>query len=516
MKKNIQLTNRFQNTEPSIDSISKTSPLSAQIRQQESTPQRTKQMASSSTSSTNGTTNRTDVRAVKLMVEPFQFLSYVEWDISLGFNEHGTLKIKGLVAEKNRMRYLNMASRETWVCVKALDENDEEVILFQGILTKLNVDSMHEHHTMSIEVKTGTHLLDQRRHTRTFQPDNTAYYHVINTCVKEVGGEFTMRERRDQETGRLTVQYEETNWSFINRLAHRLGVVVLPEFKTQGKRFHLGLNQNSQSQEIKSDNYQMESDLANPDSLIRYEHGIYHVRTRSIYELGQSVTLQGRKMVIINVKSYLKGGELVHTYTLGNLKSTYERPLAHEAIKGVSMMAQVTAVERDRLQVSIFEDENKSQSGSRWFDYSTIYSSPDGTGLFFHPEVGDTVRVVFPNANETSAYVANSVHLETHGGRTNPDHKSIKNKHNKEVILAPDFAKLTNNAGLDVELNDAKGIMINSNQGIFIETDGNLHISSDNAGVTIYGDRTVTIQQGSAQINMKDGVDVAGGKINMN
>ena len=455
-------------------------------------------------------------RAVKLIVKPFQFVNYLQWDCVREINEHGTLKIKGLIAEDNRMKYADMPTQETWVCATAIEDNGGEITLFQGVLTNLTVDTMHQHHTMSIEVKTSTHLLEQTHHTRTFQPDSTTYYDAINTCVQKAGSQFIMREKQGTSTEQFTVQYKESDWSFIKRLAHRLGVVVLPEFKTRGKKLYVGLEQSASGQEITSDNYTMSSGVPNKDSLILYEQGVYHIQTRGIYELGDSVSFQGRNLFVTKVVSSLEGSELIHNYTLCALKSAYEQPKQHEQIKGISMRARVTEVSRDRVKVSIHEDENQGSSGERWFDYATVYSTPDGTGWFAMPEVGDEVRVLFPSADESGAYVASNVHLETSGGRINPDHKSWKNKHNKEILFTPDSLSLTNNSGLSIELNDAKGITINSNRGIFIESDGQLHLNSKNDVITVYGDRNVTIQQGAAQIRMEDGIDVAGGKINVN
>ena len=455
-------------------------------------------------------------RAVKLMIEPFQFISYLQWDSHQVFNDHGTLKITGLIAEENRTTYADMATREVWVCAKAMDEQGEEVILFQGVLTHLTVDSLHQYHTMSIEVKTGTYLLDQVPHTRTFQPDERTYQSVINTCLQEADGEFMMHEKEGKTTGGLIVQYKESDFTFILRMAHQLGIVVLPEFKTKGKRLHLGLNQNARTAKLTTYDYAMSSQTADKDSLIRYEQGIYHIKTRDIYELGQAVGFHGRKLFISKVESFLEGSELIHNYTLCALKSAYERPQPHERIRGVSMQASITAVERDLVQIQIHEDENKSQSGHRWFKFATVYSTPDGTGWFVQPEIGDEVRLSFPDACESGAYVGSNVHLETTGGRVNPDHKSFKNKHNKEILLTPESLTLTTNSGLSIELEDSKGITMLSNRAIFIEADGQLHLSSENAEVAVYGDRNITLEQGAAIIEMKDNIEIAGGKINMN
>ena len=462
------------------------------------------------------TSDRHAQRATKLMVEPFHFLNFTEWSCTQTFNEHGCLRITGLIAEENRMAYPDMMTKQTWACAKAEDEGGKEIILFQGVLTHLAIQSQHQFHTMTIEIKTGSFLLDQIPHTRTFHPDTTTYQSMIETCLEPANGEFIMREKIAEQTHQFTVSYRESEWKFIQRLAHRLGVVVLPETRTKGKRLLLGLNPKDRAEEIIADHYTMTRSPNDPDSLIRTEQGMYQIQTRDIYELGQAVHFQGRRLIISKIKSRLEGSELIHHYTLCSLKPAYDRRQPYEQIKGIAMRARVINVARDQVQVSIHEDENNGQSGTRWFDYATVYSTPDGTGWFAQPEIGDEVRVLFPTADEADAYVASNVHLETRGGRTNPDHKSWKNKQQKEILFTPDSLTFTNNQGLSVELSDQKGIIINSNLGIFLQSDGQIQLNSQNAGITAYGDRNLTLKQGAASIHIQDDIDISGGKINMN
>ena len=455
-------------------------------------------------------------KAVLLMVEPFQFISFLEWNCRKDFDDHGTLRIKGLIAEENRFAYSNLAAIETYVCAKAQDEDGGEIILFNGVLTDVSVESQHQFHTMTIEVKTGTYLLDQIPHTRTFHQDDFTYQSVIETCLEGEGGQFIMQEKQSEQTGQFTVQYRESNWSFIKRLAHRLGVVIIPETRTEGKRFYLGVNHSAGGNEVPSDHFTITRSISKEDSLTAHGLGVYHVKSRHVYELGQFVTLAGQRLVVNSVHSFLEGGELVHQYTFCALKHAYDIRKPYDQIKGVSLKGMVSAVEKDQVQVLLHEDENKERCGVRWFDYATVYSTPDGTGWFAMPEIGDEIRLQFPDADDAWAYVSSNVHLETRGGRINPDHKSWKNKQQKEILFTPEAILITNNNGLSIELSDDQGITISSNKNISIESDGALSMNSQNAGVSVYGDRNVAIQQGVASINIQDAIDISGGKINMN
>ena len=455
-------------------------------------------------------------RARQLMIEPFVFVNLEGWESQLVFNDHGTLQITGLIAEENRNLYAKMATSEVKVCAKALDEAGEEIILFRGVLTQLAIASQFQFHTMTITVKTESYLLDQTLHTRTFQPSETTYQSMIQTCLDDAGGAFVMREKQDEKAQQLTVQYQETDWEFILRMARRLGVVVLPEIKTEGKRVLIGLVKGTPSKAIQTPRHTMAQSKHNPNSLIHYELGVYTFETRDIYPLGQLIRFAGRTLVINEINSRLVGSELVHVYTACVLKENYEVPYLFQELQGVALRGEVLKIVRDQVQVKIHEDENQANSGVRWFDYATVYSSPDGTGWFVMPEIGDEIRLLFPNATEIGAYVASSVHIETNGGRINPDHKSWKTKYLKEILFTPERILITNNNGLSVDLVDGTGIRINSDKKISMRAKGAIDIVSQSGNVNIHGSRSVDVQQGAAQIQMKEAIEITGGKINMN
>jgi len=455
-------------------------------------------------------------RAVKLIIEPFDFINFENWECHLSFNNHGTLVVTGLISEENRAVYAQMATGEIKVSAKAVDELGEDVLLFRGVLVDLAITSQFQFHTMTIEVKTESYLLDQSLHTRTFQPDATTYQSMIRTCLDDAGGEFVMREKKDEQAGQLTVQYQETDWEFIKRLARRLGVVVLPEIKTEGKRILVGLVPGLPAKNIQTARHTMTQSKHDPNSIYRYELGVYQFETRDVYELGQPINFMGKNLIIKEINSRLVGSELVHTYEACVLKDAYEAPTVVQNIQGIALRGEVLKIEKDQVQVRIHEDENKDNSGVRWFNYATVYSSPDGTGWFVMPEIGDEIRLLFPNATEIGSYIASSVHLETDGGRINPDHKSWKNKHQKEILFAPELLRITNNAGLLFELNDDFGIIMDSGLNIAMRAIGKINITSQNEEISMYGDRSVQMQQGASQVKVKETIDISGGKINMN
>ena len=72
-------------------------------------------------------------------------------------------------------------------------------------------------------------------------------------------------------------------------------------------------------------------------------------------------------------------------------------------------MERLQTVRADVVRVSLRTDARKETG--KWFSFSTVYSSPDGSGWYCMPEPGDEIRLYFPTEQEKHGYVISAVHL---------------------------------------------------------------------------------------------------------
>lgn len=457
------------------------------------------------------------MRENNIVVEHFQFQNYLDFECIKEVNCHGSLRIKGLIADKDAEKYEKMAENELWVSVKVLGEEDDEKIFFRGLLTAWEINQENGDCILSIELHTGSYLLDMEHHIRSFQKAET-YSQIIEQCLSDAEGKYIFRNEDQIETDRFFFQYQETDWEFFLRLAGYAGTVLIPDFIVGGKRIYFGYDENK-VKEIISDGFKIirKFEKVNGGKIkIQDTEQDYCVISREIYSLGEMIIFRNQKLVIKKVNTYLKGSELCHEYYLAKPEPTYSSIFHNSNIKGISLLANVIHVKNTKVQICIKRDENKQKSGCRWFDYSTVYSTPDGTGWYCMPEIGDEVRIIFPDTDENNAYVMNSVHLGASGGRENPDYKSWKNRQNKEIIFTPESLILRNNQGLKLELSDQRGILITSDKDIILDAGKDISIMSHGAAISIDADSALTLKQGCAKIDMTDNINICGGKIFMN
>ena len=203
---------------------------------------------------------------------------------------------------------------------------------------------------------------------------------------------------------------------------------------------------------------------------------------------------------------------------------------------GASLDGTVTEVRGDVVRVSLRTDA-KSGAG-KWFSFSTVYSSPDGSGWYCMPEPGDEIRLYFPTEQEKHGYVISAVHLpvtQPQAGaavaaadtqnpsagqaafgkqgkakknpgarRSDPMHKTICTSSNKMVDLSEHSIILDAGNGMSVVLDDEYGISIVSPKGVYIQSDACIDISSLNDRVEICGATSVNIAQEDSSIEVKE------------
>lgn len=462
------------------------------------------------------------MRENRIIVEPFGFLSYISVEGIRELNQHGFLRITGLIEDRNVKDYQSIAEEEPWVYVKAVNEDNVEAVWFCGILTQWEVRVQNGGHILTIELKTGSFLLDLTPHIRSFQKENFPFSNIMEECLALENGLFLMLDQAHKQSESFLLQYRETDWEFFLRLVGYAGCALIPEYDTPGKKFYFGYRR-EETREIQTDHYDFIRDIgafkqkeaAGVKGLVSADAGRYVIRSREWYGLGETVSFQGRRFVVAKALSRLEGSELYHEYHLSTRLMGYALPRHNHKMSGISLNAYVVNVAGTKVQVRIREDENQENAGYHWFDYATVYSTPDGTGWYCMPEAGDEVRLSFPDAEEKNAYVVSSIHLEGAVGRDNPDHKSWKNRQNKEILFTPDSLIMRNNKGLLLELSDQEGIKLISDKEIVFQAAKDISIAS-NGGVSVSGDSRISLVQGSAKIDMTDTISIGGGKIFMN
>lgn len=459
-------------------------------------------------------------------VHPFPMLDILSYQGQQCVNEHGWVSFSGHIAQEQERHCLAVAQQENPIIqISISGENGERSLLFAGVLTEMKISTENELRVLSATVMTGSYLMDLNPHIRSFQSPSLTYRSVINVLAQRYqSATVSMNIGGDVLISSLILQYNETDWTFAKRMASHFHEVLIPNGQAGYPSFDFGLSSQAPSKHIMSKTYCMSKHIGRRQ--YNQHNGVvgqseldmtcYRHKSRDVYILGECLIFNHQPLYICAIVTELEGSELYHTYTLVP-KAGLMVPQQYNLEQiGSSLAGKVTAVEKAVVQISMDEDENKN-AGVRWFPYSTVYSTPDGTGWYCMPEVGDSIRLHIPSEHEEDAYVANSVHLPLLTGdeRSDPNFKSIMNKQRKEVLFTPGSLLLTNNAGMSIELSDREGIIILSDKGIRIQSDASVDITSTTSTLSVTAPQRLTFRQGNTEMDMRQKLMLKGAQIRL-
>lgn len=447
------------------------------------------------------------MRDYRIKTEPFQFNSIFDLEIHKKVNEHSTAVISGSINRDKEEEYLYKitGNQDAILKILVIGEDEEENILFQGIVTSFRLNSINGYKTLSLELKSATYLMDTDRHIRAFQDREATYGDLIAELMKGYeNGNFLIKEM-NTDIEELILQYQETDWEFIKRLAGRKQSFIVPADLYPGVRFYFGMPGQNVYDITDYEEYQIQvTDGGYP---------CYIIKTRENYGIGNEIHFQQRKLYIEEIVSSYTGNELMHTCYLKPRAEFFKKTFCNYLQIGASLDATVLEVKKDKVRVKIEKDENSTNSYGCWFAYSTVYSSPDGTGWYCMPEIGDRVRVYLPSEKEKEAFVISAVHMEEGGLRENPAKKFFRNREGKEIQLTPGAILMTNNKGMSIELDDNKGITLMCDKSILLKAAGDIDISSTESALSLFAADSVKIMQGGTALIVDEDISFKGGKL---
>ena len=459
------------------------------------------------------------MRETNIQVENFHFIDLLQVQIDKRPNEHPTACIIGRISDEDDAAVERSSAGQKVSITATARDGGRERVLFEGIAAEVGVSVENGVRILTVHGIGNTVFMDMERATRTCQVGSATYSEILS-ALGEDDRRFGFISPRygSERIGRMLVQYEETDWEFCKRMASRLHTVVIPSGSLPSPYLSIGLPRGGARYEISPTHYKIRKDAI--EYLELKENGVglserdavyYEIETREIYELCDQVIFKGRPLYVYSVSSELRGAELYHTYVLKEESGFCSKEAFNQKLVGASLEGVVKAIDCDKVKIVIagYWDQFKK----KWFTYSTVYSSPDGTGWYFMPEEGDAVRLYFPSEHEDEAYVVSSTHV-THGSRSDPDTKFIRTVHGKEIIFKPKSIRITNGAGSSITLDDKDGIDIETSKQLRLTASDNITITGQGK-VIVRGNKGVDVVQNDSEINIAENIDLTSGHTRM-
>ncbi|MBZ0314301.1 phage baseplate assembly protein V [Clostridium butyricum] len=458
-----------------------------------------------------------------ITVSGYDFEKIIELKIVREINEHAKLKIRGIISEENEDKYVEEANDKSFINISVNDNENNIKNLFQGIVTDISIDTQNNVRILEIEALSRTYLMDIKKMVRTFQDENYTYMDVINILNNENGNVLAMDNiTDDKKIDKLIVQYKETDWELIKRLASHFNAGLIPECQLDGTKYIIGIRKDGISYSLDEFNYSIKKSIHEYKE--KYENGIetlndmnlisYEITTNKMLNLCEAVNFNGKNLYVYKAIIEICDSEFINKYVLRDEKGMKIQKKYNDKLIGLSLKGNILDTKNDVVKIKLDIDSSQNKDTAKWFPYSTVYSSEDGTGWYCMPEVGDAIRLYFPDNEEKNAYAISSVNLKSSNSqkRSDPSVKNIGTKYGKQLVMKPGAVEIIGGNNLLMRMTDDGGIEIKSDKKIILDAQDDIEIKGK-AKVSIKGDEGVDLTQNSANLAIKDDVKMTGGKV---
>lgn len=396
--------------------------------------------------------------------------------LHVSVNAHGWATIEGEAGE-SALKQLNgaLAGREQHILT--LDESGAEKCLFAGVIREAELVRVGGYNRFHVELLSGTCLMDREVRSRSFQDVSRTYSQVAEkVCSEYSGGAAICTVGEDKTLGKPVIQYRETDWEFLMRMASHCGGVLVPETHRGLPRLWFGFPDRSFTCEFPEDAYtsgisQRYYELGGSAAGYRKTDFFYYdVESPQLCDLGWYTVFKGQPFTIAEKSARLEGGELIFTYRLGRPGFGWSKILYNEKISGMTLLGEVLETSRETLKLKLDIDEGWNPGGP----YPYTWRPETGNFMYCMPQVGTRVSLYCPNYDEKAAIAVNCV--RTNGGScgrmSTPSKRSFVTEHGKEMNLYPQEMSLVNTDERDILgailMSDDDGISIVSKNTIAI------------------------------------------------
>ena len=309
------------------------------------------------------------------------------------------------------------------------------------------------------------------------------------------------------------IQYYETDWEFILRLASRENAFVIPSPHTPCASAQIGLAKDDEIKKIVDCDYSwcLEKDRSQDSFYTRSNYAFYEIVSYEPLNVGDYVLFHNKKLYIYSVQAVLKHGILEFICRLCARAAFYPKLIYNAKFKGISLIGKVIGRHAEKLKLHLNIDETQDTGTA----YEYMWLPETGNILYCMPEMETIVSLYMQSEDEQSAISINSVRLN--GAfcpqTQDPNTRYLTTDHEKSVMLAPQSMEFTSISGsTSVSLDDGSGIVMNTSSQLSICAEGDLTVNG--ASVSMNAPQEITAVKrklGSPSvINLCNNVDISG------
>ena len=407
----------------------------------------------------------------------------LELSMDIGANHHGRLTYGGLVEESDAMKLIEQKAEGQRVRVYL-----GGILEFCGCPQEITAEYANSHCYLRVALASCSALADIEPHDRFFQGGEGEIGGILAEAFGDSGLGSAFAAQGMARIGGPVLQYRETDWQLMLRLAGSLGAAVIPNVASDEPQATIGIPERRATEEPCDAPYEAGR---------RGGHLSYSMKSENRYRLGDSVAVGGTALAVMEKRIDLEQGRLDETYVLGTGQGFAAPRRRNGRIAGLELEGRVMARHAQSMAVLLDIDSGRSGSGGgkAWFDYAPVSNN----GMYSMPLIGEKVMLQWQSDSDGDALVVRAVRGN---GRDMPHHsgRHFETEHDSHLMMAPGVVGLANPAG-SIHWLAGSGFGISSAEYISLAAESDIVIRSE-AQVRLYAQERITAGKAGAESSL--------------
>lgn len=373
------------------------------------------------------------------------------------------------------------------MCIHEVTEEDSLRTLFLGYVERVEIVAEGKYITAKINGISYSAQMDGKEKYCSYQNTESTYRDIVDEVAGRTRKATVEWNVEDRKTGNLLVQYGESDWEFLKRVASRLECPVLTDEKSRVPNISIGIRR---KQERRWDaerivEYEKGMDrgyyLEGNENKKRSDYLYYAFHARENYDICDWFTIDGNVFFIARKSIFFDKAELSFSYRLVKEQRLRVNRIHNRKLKGITLEGTIVRTERENVFLQLDIDEAERAEYAFWWE--PVW----GNMVYCMPECGERAAIRFHAADEGNASAGYAVRGNG-GWEKNPkgmchgfgqyQNRVFETEQQKQMGLVPDGISLKNRSRETpenhVEIKDKKGISVCTDGGIRLAASGRI------------------------------------------
>ena len=401
----------------------------------------------------------------------------IRMETAIKENEHGSGMLEAVVMAEYGREALHTDFCDSRIVV----EGEGGRILFDGLVGTVAFHAEGGYTGAEIGFTSRSILLDREVKKRSFQNADMPYERVAEETVRDYGEtEFSWFAETGRAIGVPIIQYGETDWEFMKRLAGHFHTVIYPACGNGNTCFRFGVGMGNGVEWEADSSGMLAWGIDGGYYTEGYGDGISvmtaaYMETEGSgeWEIGDRIIHSGSRYTVFRKNMLFSKGEAVYTYLLGKEHFTYRKRRANERLKGVRLKGTVRRAEMESIYIRLDMDKEEKA------DYPWPWVPETGNLCYCMPEIGTEVMLYFPSGEERDGIALHALRGNRESSACgNVQNRELHTRHDRKAGLYPDRMFMEGKDGaVSLKLEDGNGVRLDSSRDIVLEAAGGISIN---------------------------------------